>query len=146
MLSDKKVLVTGATGLVVRSATMALAQNNEVWCLARFTDPEVRAELVAQGVKPFTWALGDVDLRPLPDHFTHVLHAAPLRGQQDCNTAAQLDAVSVGGLMHHCRSAESFIFFSTSSVYARPTSPTELISEDAMLGGYAPYAPPQSAS
>jgi nucleoside-diphosphate-sugar epimerase len=112
-----------------------------VWCVARFSDPAVKAELEAKGVKTFSWTMGETGLDGLPDDFTHVVHAAPYRGQPDFDTAAQANAVGAGMLMHHCRAATAFVFVSTFAVYTRPDPPERPVAETDPLGGFAPYAP-----
>jgi len=141
MLDDRKILFTGATGQVMRPVAEALAAGNEVWAAGRFSDPAVADALRAQGVRTFPWTMGETELDGLPDDFTHVVHAAPYRGQPDTDTAAQANAVGAGMLMHHCRAAEAFLFVSTFAVYAKPPTPPSPIAESAPLYGYAPYAP-----
>ena len=141
MLSDRKILLTGATGQAIRPCAEQLAAHNEVWCLARFSDPQTKAELEAVGITTFPWAMGEGTLDGLPEDFTHVLHAAPYRGRGDHETAAQLNAVGTGLLMQHCRAAQSFIYMSTFAVYAKPPASTHPVAEEDPLGGHAPYAP-----
>ena len=141
-MKDKKMLFTGATGLAFRPAAEAMAAaGNEVWAAARFSNPSVKAELEARDITTFEWTMGEGSLDGLPDDFTHVLHAAPYRGQPDSNTAAQANAVGAGQLMYHCRGADAFVFVSTFGVYTKPATSDTPLSEDAMLGGHAPYAP-----
>lgn len=45
MLSDRKILVTGATGQIGRPIAEKLVADNRVWCAARFSDPVLRREL-----------------------------------------------------------------------------------------------------
>jgi nucleoside-diphosphate-sugar epimerase len=141
MLDDRKILFTGATGQVMRPVAQALAAGNEVWAAGRFSDPAVAEALRAHGVRTFAWTMGEGDLDGLPDDFTHVVHAAPYRGQPDSDTAAQANALGAGMLMHHCRAAEAFLFVSTFAVYAKPPTPQSPVAESAPLYGYAPYAP-----
>ncbi len=141
MLSSKKILFTGATGQAMRPAAETLARDNEVWCVARFTKPEIKRDLEAKGVSTYRWTMGLGDLDGLPADFTHVVHAAPYRGQPDSDTAAQANAVGAGMLMHHCRTADAFLFVSTFAVYRKPPAPDYPVSESDPLGGHAPYAP-----
>jgi UDP-glucuronate 4-epimerase len=141
MLAGKKILITGATGQAVGPCAQALAADNEVWAVARFSDPDAKAALEATGIKTFTWTMGTESLEGLAEDFTHVLHAAPYRGQPEFDVAAQANAVGAGTLMHHCRKAEAFIFVSTFAVYAKPPSVDHPVAESDPLGGYAPYAP-----
>jgi nucleoside-diphosphate-sugar epimerase len=140
-VNDAKILFTGATGQALRPAAEALTADNEVWCLARFTNPEVKAQLEAKGIRTFPWTMGEGSLVGLDDDFTHVVHGAPYRGQPDSNTTAQANAVGAGQLMYHCRRARAFVFVSTFGVYAKPRSVDHPIAEGDLLGGCAPYAP-----
>jgi nucleoside-diphosphate-sugar epimerase len=123
-----------------------MAAENEVWCLARFSKPETRAELETKGIKTFEWTMGEGSLDGLDDDFTHVVHAAPYRGQPDFDTATQANAVGAGMLMHHCRRAEAFLFISTFGVYAKPPAAEDPVAETDPLGGYTPYAPSYGVS
>jgi nucleoside-diphosphate-sugar epimerase len=136
-----KILFTGATGQAFRPAAEALAVDHEVWAAARFSSADIRAELEEKGIKTFEWKMGETSVAGLPDDFTHVLHAAPYRGQPDPSTAAQANAVGAGQLMYHCRRAKAFLFISTFAVHAKPATSETPLTEEAMLGGYAPYAP-----
>ena len=42
-LRDHKILITGLTGQVARPVALDLAKHNEIWGIARFTNPDVRA-------------------------------------------------------------------------------------------------------
>jgi nucleoside-diphosphate-sugar epimerase len=139
--SDRKILFTGATGQAIRPCAEAMAADNEVWCVARFSNPDVKAELEAKGIKTFPWTMGESSLDGLDEDFTHVVHAAPYRGQPDFDTAAQANAVGAGMLMHHCRRAKAFLFVSTMGVYAKPPTPGHPVAETDALGGFTPYAP-----
>ena len=44
-MTGKKILIVGATGQLARPVAEALKADNEVWCVARFRDPAMRAEL-----------------------------------------------------------------------------------------------------
>jgi UDP-glucuronate 4-epimerase len=141
VLSDRKILFTGATGQAIRPSAEAMAESNEVWCIARFSDAATKTELEAKGIKTLPWTMGESELDGLPHDFTHVVHAAPYRGQPDFDTAAQANAVGAGMLMNHCRTATAFLFVSTFAVYARPDPPDRPVAETDDLGGFAPYAP-----
>ena len=140
-LAGHKILFTGATGQVGRPVAEALATGNEVWCAARFADPEVRDALHARGIRTVAWSMEAESLDGLPRDFTHVFHGAPYRGQPDTDTAIQANAVATGRLMEHCRAARAFVFVSTFAVYQRPPAPDHPCAETDPVGGYAPYAP-----
>lgn len=119
VLSGAKILVTGATGRVAGPVAHRLAVDNEVWCLARFGNAQARADLEAAGMRTATWDMVDGDLGGVPTDFTHVMHAAVLAEYSDFERAIDITTRSVGQLMMHCRAARSFLFISTSAVYAR---------------------------
>lgn len=148
MVSDKKILFTGATGCALRPALEAMAADNEVWCLGRFADPQVKEKLAAKGIKTFAWSMGEGRLTGLADDFTHVLHGADPRalGWLDFNASVQVRSAAAGALMQHCRTAESFIFISTFGVYAKVPTSDQALTEDAPLGGYTPFAPTYGVS
>ena len=50
MLSGEKILVTGVTGNAPLPLAEFLARDNEVWGVARFSDPERRARVEAAGI------------------------------------------------------------------------------------------------
>lgn len=138
MLSDKKVLVTGATGQIGRPIAERLVADNEVWCAARFSDPALRRQLEELGIKTCTWALSSGDFSEVPEDFTHVVHAAYLIIEPQHDVAVRVNAESTGLLMQHCRRAESFVFVSASAVYERQ-EPKHLYAETDPLGGLASY-------
>ena len=140
MLSDKKVLITGATGQIGRPIAERLVADNEVWCAARFSEPALRTELEDLGVKTCTWSIDSNDLSEIPEDFTHVLHAAYVIMEAQHDVAVRVNAESTGLLMQHCQRAESFVFVSASAVYARQ-APDHLYAETDPLGGLASYMP-----
>ena len=140
MLSDKKVLITGATGQIGRPIAERLVADNEVWCAARFSDPALKRELEDVGIKTCTWSLSSGDFSEVPDDFTHVIHAAYLIAEPQHDIAVRVNAESTGLLMQHCRRADSFVFVSASAVYERQ-EPEHLYAETDPLGGLASYMP-----
>jgi len=139
MISDKKVLVTGATGQIARPIAERLAEDNEVWCAARFSRPEAAAELEALGIVPCRWDLGSDDFSMLPTDFTHVVHAAALMAAEEHDEAVRVNAEGAGMLMQHCRSAEAFVFVSSFCLYQKQ-APDHPYAEVDPLGGNATYA------
>lgn len=139
--ANKKILITGATGQVARPIAEALARDNEVWALGRFSSPGVEQELRAKGVRTWRWNMGRDSLSGLPDDFTHVLHSAVERGEDgDFDRAIEINTVAIGQLMTHARNAEAFIYVSTGSLYARQTL-DHLYKETDPLDGVAHWLP-----
>jgi UDP-glucuronate 4-epimerase len=138
MLSDRKILITGATGQIGRPIAERLVSDNEVWCAARFSDPALKQQLQDLGIKTCTWSLSSGDFSEVPDDFTHVVHAAFVIAEPQHDVAVRVNAESTGMLMQHCRRAESFVFVSASAVYERQ-EPEHLYAETDPLGGLASY-------
>lgn len=144
VLSDKKILVTGASGQVAGPIAAALALDNEVWCLARFKDPAARAGLEAQGMRCVSWTLGSDDFSEVPDDFTHVVHAAANIFTPDWNHAITANAEGTGLLMTHTRKAEAFLFISSMAVYKANPDPRHAYAEGDALGAETPFSPTYS--
>ncbi|MFJ5877562.1 NAD-dependent epimerase/dehydratase family protein [Streptomyces sp. NPDC093088] len=140
MPTGKKILITGATGLVARTAAETLAREDEVWCLGRFTDPGAERRLRDLGIRTVRWDMAADGLDGVPEDFTHVLHAAVERGDGDFEEVVTVNSVGTGRLMSHCRSAESFLFLSTSAVYA-PGEPDHRYTETDPLAARSAFLP-----
>ncbi|MCV7077918.1 NAD-dependent epimerase/dehydratase family protein [Mycobacterium szulgai] len=126
-----KILITGVTGQVAAPIAVALAADNEVWGIARFSDAAARAELERAGVRcqPVNLAAGDFS--EIPSDFDYVLNLAVAKsGKWDKDLAANAD--SVGLLMAYCRGIKAFLHCSSAAVYDPPDD--ELRTEDAALG------------
>lgn len=126
-----KVLMTGATGQVAVPVAEALAVDNEVWGIARFTDAATRERLEHRGVRcrPVNLAVGEFS--GIPSDFDYVLNFAVAKsGRWDKDLGA--NAESVGLLMAHCRNAKAFLHCSSAAVYDPPHD--EPRTEDTPLG------------
>ena len=66
-LSGRRVLVTGASGLVAFPVAAELAKSNEVYAVARFSDPKQKRMLEEAGAHPIAFDLADPELSPLPE-------------------------------------------------------------------------------
>ena len=118
MVEGQKILVPGPTGQVAFPLACTLAQKNEVWGAARFSDPTKREALETAGVHCATVDLGSGDFDALPSDFDYVLHLAVARAAEaDFDGDIRSNAESVGLLMSHCRSAKAFLHCSTTGVY-----------------------------
>lgn len=116
-LSDEKILITGPASQVGFPVVKALAAQNEVVGLARFSRPEDRERVEAAGARCIALDLADGDLAALPDDFTYVLHFAVVKsGDFTYDLAA--NGEGAGRLMAHCRRARAFLHCSTGGVYA----------------------------
>lgn len=117
-LKGEKILVTGPTGQVALPITLALAQTNDVWGVARFSDAALREQLDVAGVTCITTDLSTTDFGDLPDDFDYVLNLAVAKGgNDDWDRDIAANAESVGLLMAHCRAAKAVLHCSTTAVY-----------------------------
>jgi len=149
MIAKKKILITGATGQVARPIAEDLVKNNEVWCAARFSEPHLRKELEALGIKTCKWTLGSDDFSEVPSDFNYVIHSAvsifPVANDYDAAVTA--NAEGTGLLMSHCKSMEAFLYISSLCVYKQPDDPHQLCHERKWpLGSHPVYAPSYSTA
>jgi nucleoside-diphosphate-sugar epimerase len=133
-VTGKKIIVTGASGQIGRPVAESLAAENDVWCLARFSNPTMKDDLEAQGIKTFRWDMTAPDLTGLPDDFTHVFHAAVVGEFDDQTKSIPPTCEATADLMMHCRNAEAFIYTSSTIVY-EPLELGHRYKESDVLGG-----------
>lgn len=147
MLSDEKILITGATGMVALPIAASLVAHNEVWGLARFTDDTVRDRLSDIGV---TTVAADLvaGLPHVPDDFTYLLHLAYFRGgYDDFDQAMTVNAEGTGTVLRHCRNAKAALVMSSNVVYSPHPDPWHLPTETDPIGGAdVPWNPTSGAS
>jgi nucleoside-diphosphate-sugar epimerase len=148
MLSDEKILVTGANGQIGLPLAQYLATDNEVWGAARFSRPETRPELEESGITPLTLDLATGDFSTVPDDFTYVVHLAIYKGNDaDYDKAIEVDAEGTGLLLQHCARAKAALVMSTHSVYKPHDDNWHAFVETDALGDVnAPYSPTYSVS
>jgi nucleoside-diphosphate-sugar epimerase len=144
MLSGEKVLVTGPAGRIAHGIARTLAADNEVWGIARFSDPATRAEVEALGVTTRAVDLGDPDFGDLPTDFSYLLHVAADFGE-DYERGLRVNAEGTGLLLSHCRKAKAALVMSTLTVYRPHPDPWHAFREDdpigdAMLPNPQPYS------
>ena len=114
MLANAKVLVTGPAGQIAFPLAAHLAQTNDVWGIARFTDAPARARVEAVGVRTVACDLATGDFAGLPDDFDYVLHLATFRnGGLDYDQALRVNAEGTHLLLAHCRAAKAALVMST---------------------------------
>jgi len=130
-VNGEKVLVVGVTGQVALPLASSLAEDNEVWGIARFSDPAAKAALEAAGVRCAYVDLVNPDLSELPRDFTYALNFVIARSgswTEDLDASAG----SVAYLQEHCQDARAFLHCSSTSVY-QPAADT-IFTEDSALG------------
>jgi nucleoside-diphosphate-sugar epimerase len=114
-LSGRRVLVTGASGLVALPVAVALAKTNEVYALARFSNPEQKRLLDAAGTRTIAFDLAELDLSPLPRSVDVVINYGVLPPNN--KEHYEVNAGAVGRLARRYRDCEAFVHGSTGSLY-----------------------------
>ena len=116
MTKGKRWVITGPTSQVGEPVAKALAADNEVFGIARFTNPKTKARLEAAGVQCITTDLEAGDFADLPDDVDYVCNFAVAReGDWDADITA--NAESVGLLMERYAGALAFLHCSSTAVY-----------------------------
>ena len=150
MLSGEKILITGVTGTTTTlPAAVHLAAENEVWGVARFSDPAAREHLEAAGVTTRSLDLGQPDLSELPTDFSYVLHFAHTRmGAGEFASAIQVNAIGAGHVLRHCQNAKAALVASSAALYSvREDDPFYAFQEGDDVGrSFTPWAPASPAS
>ena len=132
-MRDLKILVTGLTGQVARPIALDLAKDNEVWGIARFSDPSRREQLEAGGVRCETIDLESGDFSTLPTDFDVVLNFAVSRAPKpDFDRDIRSNAESAGLLLGHTKPRKAFFHCSTTGVYE--AAGHTIFTEDSPLG------------
>ena len=117
-LSGRKILVTGPTGQVGFPVARALAKNNRVWGVARFSDEAKRKALEGAGVRCVAADFEKGDFSQVPTDFDYVLHFGVFRAAgDDFDLDFRNNAEGTGLLMSHCRKAKAFLHVSSTAVY-----------------------------
>ena len=130
-LTGQKILVTGPTSQVALPLTLALASDNDVWGVARFTDAAARKRLDGAGVTCVIADLATTDFHDLPRDFDYVLNFAVAKGgDDDWDRDVAANAESVGLLVGHCRAAKAVLHCSSTAVYQHQGPDHELIETD----------------
>ncbi len=115
-ISGCRILIAGPTGQVARPVVARLAQNNEVFALARFSNPEDEQAIQALGATTIKADLAHDDLSDLPGDLDYALNYAVVKtGDFDYDLAA--NGEGAGRLMLACREVRAFVHFSSTAVY-----------------------------
>ncbi len=145
-MQGAKILVTGAAGNLGLPLVEHLAPANDVWGVARFSDPRARDKVEAAGATTRAVDLASGDLADLPDDFDYVVHLATFRGGVvDYDGALRTDAEGTALLLAHCRHARAALVMSAGSVYRPAEDPYHAYVEGDPLGeGSVPSIPTYS--
>ncbi len=160
ILQGKRILVTGASGKVgIPMCERLMRDDNEVWGIARFTDPARKKRLDDMGVHTQMVDLLDPDFSELPDNLDHVIHLGGDVCQGDetgifmpngasFHLANQVNGVGTGKLMSRFRHVESCLVVSTTGVFKKRDADKydQPEVEDGLLGPFHDDAPQYSAS
>jgi nucleoside-diphosphate-sugar epimerase len=148
MMQGRKVLVTGAAGLIGLPLVDHLVPDNEVWGISRFSDAASRQRVEAAGATTRSIDISSGDFGDLPDDFDYVIHLATYRGDStDFDAALRTDAEGTALLLQHCRGARAALVMSAGAVYRRSEDPSHRYVEDDPLGeGLVPMLPAYSVS
>ena len=141
MLSGEKILITGPAGRIAFPIAAKLAKDNEVWGIARFSDPKQQAEVEALGVTTRKVDLVTCDFGDLPRDFTYVLHIAASFDRGSYDRAITVNAEACGFVLDHCRSAKAALVMSTLAVYKPTPDPWHRFREDDALGDMIAHDP-----
>ena len=114
-ISGRRVLITGASGLVAFPIAVELAKNNETYAVARFSNLEQQRRLEAAGVHTIAFDMADPDLSPLPKSVDVVINYGVLPPTHP--DAYDVNAGAAGRLASRYRDCEAFIHGSTGSLY-----------------------------
>lgn len=115
-MKGKRVMVTGASGLVAFPVAAELAKDNEVFAVARWSDPVQQRLIEAAGAKAVKFDLAEKDLSPLPKDVDVVINYAVLPPNFG-NMAYDVNTGATGRLARRYRDAEAFVHGSTGSLY-----------------------------
>jgi len=148
MLRQQKILLTGAAGQIALPLGQFLAADNELWALARFSEPGSRERCEQAGMVTRSIDLATGDFAELPTDFDYVLHFAVFQlAGRDYDHALQVNAEGTALLMAHCRNAKACLVMSTCAVYDNHPDPRHPFHETDPLGdSRQPYSPTYAIS
>ena len=115
-LRGAKVVVVGVTGQVAEPLALGLAEDNEVYGAARFSDPAAAERLEAAGVRCVRIDLAAGDVAGLPADADYVLNFAVAKANR-WGPDLDANAGGVGWLVQHHRAARAFLHCSSTAVY-----------------------------
>jgi len=141
MLSGQKILFTGPAGRIGFNVARTLARDNEVWGVARFSNPAEREELEGVGVKTHRVDLVTCDFTGLPRDFDYLIHFAANFAEVPFDRDMEINAEATGFLLEHCRDAKGALVMSSVTVYKPHPDPWHPRREDEALGDMLAHVP-----
>jgi nucleoside-diphosphate-sugar epimerase len=147
-LENEKILITGVTGAIARPVARALAEKNEVWGAARFTNPALRKEIESYGVRIAEVDFEKNDYEAIPEDITMVLHYAYTRRPSgEFQDAIQVNAIAAGHVMQRCQHAKAALIVSAATLYSAQEDPFHAYHEQDDIGyARAPWGPSSPVS
>ena len=133
MLSGEKILITGPAGRIAFGIARSLAADNEVWGIARFSDPDSARQGRGARRDHASRRSRRSRLRRPPDDFTYLLHIAA-DFSDDYEQGLRVNAEGTGFVLQHCRNAKAALVMSTVTVYKPHPDPWHAFREDDPLG------------
>lgn len=115
-MKGKRVLVTGASGLVAFPVAVELAKDNEVYAVARYSNDAERRKIEAAGAQAIAFDMASEDMSPLPASVDVVINYAVLPPKYG-NLAYEVNTAATGRLARRYRDCEAFVHGSTGSLY-----------------------------
>jgi len=144
MLKGKRIVVTGVTGQVVHAIAKRLAPHNDVWAIARFSEPGSRDLIESFGITTRIADFAKGVFEDVPTDFEYVLHFAANTRTTTSEEGMVINAEGAGILMNYFRGSKAFFHCSTSGVYAPHPDPYHASHEeiDQIGGGRLGHYPP----
>ena len=148
LLTGERILITGVTGQIAFPMAKHLARDNEVFGLARFSEPGSRRRVEDAGITPVPCDLASGDLSNVPGDVTRLIHLAAFQGPgHDYDLALRNNAEATGFVLQHCRGAQAALVMSTHSVYKPNPDAAHVYVETDPLGDVNPqHSPTYSVS
>jgi nucleoside-diphosphate-sugar epimerase len=115
-MKGKRVLVTGASGLVALPVAVELAKDNEVFAVARYSDPAQKKLIEDAGAQAVAFDMANEDLSALPKSVDVVINYAVLPHNYG-NLAFEVNTAATGRQARQYRDCEAFVHGSTGSLY-----------------------------
>lgn len=135
MLKGARLLMTGITGQVGGSIAGQLAPHNEIFGLARYSNPGSQDHAKKLGVTPIVCDYTSGNFDNVPNDFDYVLHVAADTFPKNIDIGVQQNAEGTGLLFNHLNKAKAWIYVSTTGVYWDHPDPWYRYKETDRLGG-----------
>ena len=138
-LKNKKILVTGASGMFGTQLCRQLAPMNEVWGLASFNHIGKEDLLAGWGVNIVKRNVVTDSISDIPEDFDIIFHELVILYEADKDAAVTRDANAyfTGRLMEQCFRSKAIVFGSTGGIYQSSTKYDKETDAPGSVGWYA---------